>query len=70
VLCKGDGTNTVPALRVNFPLFVRCDGGGGEGDINESCFLTGRVGLDANIRSCIGVRVETEASCVFNHVNQ
>ena len=51
-------------------MVVRCDGGGGEGDINESCFLTGRVGLDANIRSCIGVRVETEASCVFNHVNQ
>jgi hypothetical protein len=67
VVGKGGGTNTVPALRVNFPLFVRCDG---EGDINESCFLTGRVGLDANIRSCIGVRVETEAPCVFNHVNQ
>ena len=43
---KGGGTNTVPALRVNFPLFVRCDG---EGDINESCFLTGRVGMDTKL---------------------
>ena len=41
-------------------IVVGCDGGG-QGDINESFFLAGGVGLDTNARSCIGVRVETGA---------